>query len=81
MEATFRQVLKDDTRAGSDAFMTAGIAMVIIGTFAALAPLTSGVLFDMLFGALLVAAGIVELIDAFRSERWQRGGWSRSPGS
>jgi uncharacterized membrane protein HdeD (DUF308 family) len=53
--------------------MATGIAMVIIGVLAALAPLASGLLFDLLFGALLIAAGIVELVDAFRSPGWRRG--------
>jgi uncharacterized membrane protein HdeD (DUF308 family) len=73
MEPTFRQVLKEDAVAGHNALMITGIAMVIIGILAALAPMASGLLFDVLFGALLVAAGIVELFDAFQSARWQRG--------
>lgn len=73
METTFRQVLKEDAVAGSRALMATGIAMVIIGILAALAPLASGLVFDVLFGALLVVAGIVELFDAFQSARWQRG--------
>ncbi len=73
MEPTLRKVLKEDAVAGSKALMATGIAMVIIGILSALAPLASGLLFDVLFGALLVAAGIVELFDAFQSARWQRG--------
>ena len=73
METTFRQVLKEDAVAGSRALMATGIAMVIIGILAALAPLASGLVFDVLFGALLVVAGMVELFDAFQSARWQRG--------
>lgn len=73
MESSIRKVLSEETRAGSDALMATGIAMVIIGILAAIVPLASGILFDLLVGALLVAAGIVELIDAFRSARWQRG--------
>jgi uncharacterized membrane protein HdeD (DUF308 family) len=70
---TFREALKEDTLAGSDAFMTAGVAMVIIGVVAALAPLASGIVFDLLFGALMIGAGVVELVDAFRAATWQRG--------
>jgi aquaporin Z len=70
---TFREALKEDTLAGSDAFMTAGVAMVIIGVLAALAPLASGIVFDLLFGALMIGAGVVELVDAFRAATWQRG--------
>ncbi len=70
---TFREALKEDTLAGSDAFMTAGVAMVIIGVLAALAPLASGIVFDLLFGALVIGAGVVELVDALRAATWQRG--------
>lgn len=73
METTFKQALEEDVKAGSNVLTTTGIAMVIIGILAALAPLASGLVFDVLFGALLVAAGIVELFDAFQSARWQRG--------
>lgn len=67
------EALKRDTVAGSKAFMTAGIAMVVIGGLAMLAPLASGMVFNVLFGALMIGAGIVELVDAFRAETWQRG--------
>jgi len=70
---TFREALKEDTLAGSDAIMTTGVAMVIIGVLAALAPLASGIVFDLVFGALMIGAGIVELVDAFRASTWQRG--------
>lgn len=70
---TFGEALKEDTLAGSDAFMTAGVAMVVIGVLAALAPLASGIVFNLLFGALMIGAGIVELVDAFRAAKWQRG--------
>ena len=67
------EALKKDTLAGSDAFMTAGVAMIVIGVLATLAPLASGIVFDLLFGALMIGAGIVELVDAFRAAKWQRG--------
>jgi uncharacterized membrane protein HdeD (DUF308 family) len=70
---TFREALKEDTLAGSDAWMTTGVAMVIIGVLAALAPLASGIVVNLLFGALLVGVGVVELVDAFRAATWQRG--------
>lgn len=75
MESTdsFGEALKRDTLAGSDAFVTAGVAMVVIGVLAALAPLASGIVFNLLFGALMIGAGIVELIDALRAAKWQRG--------
>lgn len=57
----------------SDALLATGVAMVVIGILAILAPLASGLVFDMFFGALLIGAGIVELIDAFRATTWQRG--------
>jgi len=50
-----------------------GAALVVLGVLAVLAPLTSGLVFDILFGALLTGAGIVEFLDAFRSGSWQRG--------
>jgi uncharacterized membrane protein HdeD (DUF308 family) len=70
---TFREVLKEEALAGSDAWMTTGIAMVIIGVLAALAPFASGIVVNLLFGALLVGVGVVELVDAFRAATWQRG--------
>ncbi len=70
---TFQDMLKEGTLTTSDALLTTGIAMVVIGVLAILAPLTSGILFDMFFGALFIGAGIVELIDAFRAGTWQRG--------
>ncbi|HUL02672.1 MAG TPA: DUF308 domain-containing protein [Gemmatimonadales bacterium] len=75
MESTdrFGEALKKDTLAGSDAFMAGGVAMVVIGVLAALAPLASGIVFNLLFGALMIGAGIVELVDAFGAGKWQRG--------
>jgi uncharacterized membrane protein HdeD (DUF308 family) len=70
---TFQQMLKEGTLAGSDVLIGTGVAMVVIGVLAILAPLASGILFDMLFGALFIGAGIVEMIDAFRAGTWQRG--------
>ncbi len=69
---TFQDMLKEGTLSATDAVLTTGIAMVVIGILAILAPLASGVVFDMFFGALLIGAGIVELIDAFRAGTWQR---------
>jgi uncharacterized membrane protein HdeD (DUF308 family) len=74
MEAkTFQEMVKEGTLAGSDTLNATGVAMVVIGVLAILAPLASGVVFDMLFGALFIGAGVVELIEAFRSGTWQRG--------
>jgi uncharacterized membrane protein HdeD (DUF308 family) len=70
---TFQDMLKEGTLTATDALLTSGIAMVVIGILAILAPMASGVVFDMIFGALFVAAGIVELTDAFRAGTWQRG--------
>src|SRR5512139_2703496 len=74
MESTDRlgEALKKDTLAVSDAFMTACVAMVVIGILAALAPLGSGIVFNLLFSALMIGAGTVELVDAFRAGKWQR---------
>lgn len=70
---TFQEMVREGTLAGTDALITTGIAMVVIGVLAVLAPLASGVVFDMLFGALLIGAGVVELVDATRVGTWQRG--------
>src|SRR6266851_2507176 len=70
---TFQDMLKESTLSATEPALATGIAMVVIGILAILAPLASGVVFDMFFGALLIGAGIVELIDAFRAETWQRG--------
>ncbi len=69
---TFQEMVREGTLAGTDALITTGIAMVVIGVLAVLAPLASGVVFDMLFGALLIGAGVVELVDATRVGTWQR---------
>ncbi len=69
---TFQDMVKEGTLTATDALLATGIAMVVIGILAIVAPLVSGVLFDMLFGALLIGAGIVEFIDAFRAGTWQR---------
>jgi len=70
---TFQDLLKEGTLTATDGLLATGVATVIIGILAILAPMASGVLFDMFFGALLIGAGIVEFIDAFRAGTWQRG--------
>jgi uncharacterized membrane protein HdeD (DUF308 family) len=70
---TFQDMLKEGTLTVSDTLLATGVAMVIIGILAILAPLASGLLFDMIFGAILIGAGIVEFIDAVRAGTWQRG--------
>jgi uncharacterized membrane protein HdeD (DUF308 family) len=70
---TFQDMVKEGTLAGTDTLIATGVAMVVIGVLAILAPLASGLVFDMLFGALFIGAGIVELMDAFRAGTWQRG--------
>src|SRR5258708_14187116 len=72
-KTTFQDMLKAGGLTASDALLATGVAMVVIGILAILAPLASGLVFDMFFGALLIGAGIVELIDAFRATTWQRG--------
>ena len=69
----FLGMLKQGTRSAAEVLMAMGIALVILGAIALLAPLASGLFFDILFGALLTGAGLVELLDAFRSGSWQRG--------
>jgi uncharacterized membrane protein HdeD (DUF308 family) len=70
---TFQDLVKEGTLAGTDTLLATGVALVVIGILAIFAPLASGLVFDMLFGALFIGAGIVELIDAFRAGTWQRG--------
>ena len=70
---TFQEMLKEGSLTAHDAMLATGIAMVVIGILAIVAPLASGLLFDMIFGALLIGAGIVEFFDAVRAGTWQRG--------
>jgi uncharacterized membrane protein HdeD (DUF308 family) len=70
---TFQDMLKQGSFTAADALAATGVAMIVIGIIAILAPLASGLLFNMIFGALFIGAGIVEFIDAFRSDTWQRG--------
>ena len=70
---TFQDMLKEGTLTASDALLATGIAMVVIGVVAILAPLASGVLFNLIVAAVLIGAGIVEFTDAVRSGTWQRG--------
>jgi uncharacterized membrane protein HdeD (DUF308 family) len=69
----FLGMVKHGTHSIGDVLLAMGIALVVLGGIAVLAPLASGFLFDILFGALLIGAGIVEFMDAFRSGSWQRG--------
>jgi uncharacterized membrane protein HdeD (DUF308 family) len=70
---SFHGMLKHGAHTVADVLLAMGVVLVALGVIALLAPLTSGLLFDVLFGALLTGAGIVELSDAFRSSTWQRG--------
>jgi len=70
---TFQDLLKEGSLTASDALLGTGVAMVVIGAIAIFAPLATGITFNMIFGAVLIAAGVVEFIDAFRAGTWQRG--------
>jgi uncharacterized membrane protein HdeD (DUF308 family) len=70
---TLEQMLKEGTLVSGNMLMATGVAMIVIGILAILSPLASGIVFDMLFGALFIGAGIVELVEAFGSRTWQRG--------
>ncbi len=70
---SFEELLKEGAVAGSDTLTAAGVAMIVIGALAILAPLASGVVFDMIFGALLIGVAIVEFVEAVHSGTWQRG--------
>ncbi len=70
---TFQDMLKEGIRTSRETLIATGVAMVVIGILAILAPLTSGLAFDMIFGALFIGAGIVEFVEAFGAGTWQRG--------
>jgi uncharacterized membrane protein HdeD (DUF308 family) len=70
---TFQQMVAEGALAGSDALIATAVAMIVIGILAILAPMASGIVFDMLFGALFIGAGIVEMVEAFGTGTWQRG--------
>jgi uncharacterized membrane protein HdeD (DUF308 family) len=70
---TFQDLLREGSFTVRDALLGSGVAMVVIGVIAILAPFASGILLNMLFGAVFIAAGVVELADAFRAGTWQRG--------
>jgi uncharacterized membrane protein HdeD (DUF308 family) len=69
----FLGMVKQGTRSVADVLLAMGIALVVLGVIALLAPLATGLVFSLLISALLIGAGIVEFIDAFRSGSWQRG--------
>jgi predicted PurR-regulated permease PerM/uncharacterized membrane protein HdeD (DUF308 family) len=70
---SFQELMREGTFAATDWPLGTGVALVVLGVLSILAPMLSGMLFDMLFGALLIGAGIVELVDAFKAGTWQRG--------
>jgi uncharacterized membrane protein HdeD (DUF308 family) len=70
---SFQDLMREGSLTASDALLATGVAMVVVGVVAILAPLASGLLFNMIFGAVFIVAGIVEMIDAFRAGTWQRG--------
>jgi uncharacterized membrane protein HdeD (DUF308 family) len=70
---SFQDLLREGSFPATDALFATGVAMVVIGILAIVAPLASGLLFNMIFGALFIAEGIIELVDAFRAGTWQRG--------
>jgi uncharacterized membrane protein HdeD (DUF308 family) len=50
-----------------------GVVVIVFGTLAILAPFLTGVAVSLLVGALLVAAGIVRLVWAFKAGSFGRG--------
>jgi len=70
---TFEEMLKEGALAGGQTLTACGAAMIVIGALAILAPLATGIVFDMVFGALLIGIGIVEFVEALRTGTWQRG--------
>jgi uncharacterized membrane protein HdeD (DUF308 family) len=70
---TFQEMLKEGSVTATEGLIATGVALVVIGILAIAAPLASGLLFNLIVGALLIGAGIVEMIDAFRAGTWQRG--------
>lgn len=47
-----------------------GVLLIVLGTLAVLAPLVAGIAIDTIIGALFLAAGIAEVILAFRARTW-----------
>jgi len=70
---TFEGMLKEGVLAAGDTLTAGGVAMIVLGALAILAPLATGVVFDMVFGALLIGVAIVEFVEAMHSGTWQRG--------
>lgn len=50
-----------------------GVLLMVLGTLAVLAPLVAGLAIDTIVGALFLAAGIAEVIFAFRAKSWGAG--------
>jgi uncharacterized membrane protein HdeD (DUF308 family) len=57
----------------SDIVAVSGVALVVLGILAIIAPVASGIVFNMLAGAFLLGAGVVQIMEAFRADSWQHG--------
>jgi uncharacterized membrane protein HdeD (DUF308 family) len=73
MPTTMESRLSDVVKQFRGTMQVAGVAMIVLGVIAMLAPFASGVVFDVIFAALLIGVGIAQLSEAFRAETWQRG--------
>jgi uncharacterized membrane protein HdeD (DUF308 family) len=73
MPTTIESRLSDVAKQFGGSMQVAGVAMIVLGVIAMLAPFASGVVFDVIFAALLIGVGIAQLAEAFHAERWQRG--------
>ena len=54
-----------------------GIALILLGVVAFFSPMTTGVTIEVFLGLLLAAAGVLHLLDNYRTEAIRRrwGGW------
>lgn len=65
--------LANAVKKDSTTLMILGIATVILGVLAMMAPLMTGIAVALMVGILLVAAGIARTIFAFKCKSWGKG--------
>ena len=65
--------LANAVKKDSTALIILGVLTVILGVLAMMAPLMTGVTVALLLGFLLIAAGIVRTIFAFKAKSWGKG--------
>ena len=65
--------LANAVKKDSTALIILGVLTVILGVLAMMAPLMTGVTVALILGFLLIAAGIVRTIFAFKAQSWGKG--------